>query len=194
VSLVEEWRRQAARAVGVSLIAPVALLVAAFVVAAGGGGLGGLGSLGQISSGPTLPDTGLASSAGRASLEDARLATAGLTAAADAAPGGTDVDPAGGSTPAAEGGPPGSAGGPGGPGGGVPPTIGTPRTQSPVPGGPPTTPSPPAPPTSAPPPPSAPPDPVGDLIEGTRGLGESLPAPLGPTTGDLLDSLLGPGR
>ena len=53
------WSRQVARAAGASLIAPLVLLLAAGVVASGGG-LGGLGSLGQIASGPSLPETGLA--------------------------------------------------------------------------------------------------------------------------------------
>lgn len=176
---------------GVSLIAPVALLLAAVVVAAGGGGLGGLGSLGQISSGPTLPDTGLESTP-RASLAEIQLPTAGLTGAAAGGTGGPGPGPTGGSAPGGGGGAPGPAGGPGGPSEGGAPVIGTPRAQSPAPRRPPTTPPPPAPPPQ--PPAAAPPDPVGDAIETTRGLGESLPAPLGPTTGDILDSLLGPGR
>ena len=177
---------------GVSLIAPVALLLAAVVVAAGGGGLGGLGSLGQISSGPTLPDTGLESTP-RASLAEIQLPTAGLTGAAAGGTGGPG--PTGGSAPGGGGGAPGPAGGPGGPRDGTPPIIGTPRTQSPAPRRPPTTPPSPAPPAPVPQSPAAaPPDPVGDVIETTRGLGESLPAPLGPTTGDIIDSLLGPGR
>ena len=168
---------------GVSLIAPVALLVAAVVVAAGGGGLGGLGSLGQISSGPTLPDSGPVASP-RASLEEAELATAGLTPATVAAPGG----PGAGTTPAPGDGTqdPGKV-----PAGAITPVTGTP-------GSPPAAGQPPAvgvPPTSTPRPPVAPPaDPVGEVIDTTRGLGDALPAPVGPTTGDIVDSLLGPGR
>ena len=65
------WSRQVARAAGASLIAPLVLLLAAGVVASGGG-LGGLDSLGQIASGPSLPDTGLAT-ASSSSLEGAEI-------------------------------------------------------------------------------------------------------------------------
>ena len=56
MGLAADWGRQTARAAGVSLIAPVALLGAAAVIALGGGVLGGLGSLTQIASGPSLPE------------------------------------------------------------------------------------------------------------------------------------------
>jgi len=71
MELVRTWRRQVARAAGASLIAPLALLLAAGAVASGGG-LGGLGSLGQVASGPSLPDTGLAGGRSR-SLEGAEI-------------------------------------------------------------------------------------------------------------------------
>ena len=170
---------------GASLIAPVALLLAAVVVATGGGGLGGLGSLGQISAGPTLPDIGPVSTP-RASLEEAELATAGLAPAATVAPGVAGGGPGGASTPVTGGGPEGPGGGPGG---AITPVFGPPGSPPPATGQPPGA----VPPASAPQPPAAPPaDPVGDVIDTTRGLGESLPAPLGPTTGDIADSLLGP--
>ena len=65
------WSRQVARAAGASLIAPLVLLVAAGIVASGGG-LGGLESLGQIASGPSLPDTGLPN-ASSSSIERAEI-------------------------------------------------------------------------------------------------------------------------
>ena len=71
MGLVRTWSRQVVRAAGASLIAPLVLLLAAGVVASGGG-LGGLGSLGQIASGPSLPDTGL-STASRSSIESAEI-------------------------------------------------------------------------------------------------------------------------
>ncbi len=48
------------RATGISLIAPVVLLVSATLVAASGGGFGGVESLGQIAAGPPLPEIGVA--------------------------------------------------------------------------------------------------------------------------------------
>jgi len=60
MGLVRDWRRQAARATGISLIAPVVLLVSATFVAASGGGFGGIESLGQVAAGPPLPETGVA--------------------------------------------------------------------------------------------------------------------------------------
>ena len=53
--MVREWRRQAARATGISLLAPLVLLVAAALVASSGG----LGALGQAADGPQLPDLGV---------------------------------------------------------------------------------------------------------------------------------------
>lgn len=59
MDLVRDWRKQAARAAGATALAPVVLLVAAVLLAAGGG-LGGLGSLGQITAGPSVPPAELA--------------------------------------------------------------------------------------------------------------------------------------
>lgn len=70
------WSRQVARAAGASLIAPLVLLLAAGVVASGGG-LGGLGSLGQIASGPSLPDTG-PTTASSSSIESPEIVGAGV--------------------------------------------------------------------------------------------------------------------
>jgi hypothetical protein len=191
MALVRDWRRQAARAAGATLIFPVALLAMAALLAAGGG-LGGLGSLGQITSGPQLPATEVAAPAARGGTVE----SAGIVAA-DPAPAplaartrSAGVGGAGGATPG--GGSTGSA--PGSrtptssptPGNGVTPTA-------PVRGGTPTTP---APATggnggdSTGVTPQAP-GPVQQIIDDTRGIGESLPAPLGPTTGRILDSLLG---
>ncbi len=173
---------------GVSLIAPVALLVAAVVVAAGGGGLGGLGSLGQISSGPTLPDLGPVANT-RASLQEAERATAGLAPATLAAPGAVDTGPAGGFAPS----PGGRTQDPGrAPAGTITPGTGTPGSAPPATGRPPAVG---VPPTSTPRPPAAPPaDPVDEVIDTTRGLGDALPAPLKPPAGEIIDPLLGPKR
>lgn len=187
MDLVSHWRRQAARATGITLIAPVALLLAAAIVASGGG-LGGLGSLGQIAGGPELPSTGL-SPGPAGSVADAEIVSAGL--ATGTAPGTTAAGTAGtvdGGAAPVTGDSPGS-----GPGVDLVPGAGTPRPPiRPPAGGQ-------APPAAAPPavPPAAPPaspapDPVADVVDTTRGLGESLPAPLGPTTGEILDSLPGP--
>lgn len=81
MGLVRTWSRQVARAAGASLIAPLALLLAAGVVASGGG-LGGLGSLGQITSGPSLPETGLTTPSS-ASIERAEIVGAVAPAASE---------------------------------------------------------------------------------------------------------------
>lgn len=59
MEFVRDWRRQAARAVGATALAPAVLLIAAVLLAAGGG-LGGLGSLGQVAAGPSVPPAELA--------------------------------------------------------------------------------------------------------------------------------------
>ena len=191
MGLAGDWGRQTARAAGVSLIAPVALLGAAAVIALGGGVLGGLGSLTQIASGPSLPEADVgalprSTALGRAQVVSLDLGPAGAVAGA---PGPITA----GSAPSA--GPGGGAGpggddvavSPGGPqrgssGGGQPPGGG-----APVPGGP--APAAPAVPTPATPGPGSP---VGDVVDTTRDLGESLPGPVGPTVDDTLDSVLGP--
>lgn len=178
MELVRDWGRQTARATGAALIAPV-LLLAATIVAAGGG-LGGLGSLGEITGGPSVPETGLAQ-APQASLADAEIVAADLSGAAATAPfaaGPGDVF-----APTV----PGASPGPG-PVGRVDDPRSSPGPSPPAaePGGPPPS----APVTPIVPP--AAPAPVDDLIDETREIGESLPGPLGPTTGDILDSLLGP--
>ncbi len=172
---------------GVSLIGPVALLVAAVVLVAGGSGLGGLGSLGQISSGPTLPDAGLALSR-EAALDEAELATAGLAPATGGAPTRPDAGPTQGFEPA---GAEGSQTPAGGPRGTLTPAPGPPRSQPRVTGQPPAAPVPPTPAPQPPAPSGA--DPIEDVAETTRGL-EPLPDALGPTVDDIVDSLLNPGR
>ncbi len=186
--MVREWTQQAARATGVSLLAPIVLLVSAAVLASGGG-LGGLGALGQAAAGPGLPDLGVQAteaSAGAESLADADIVGADTSEPpAAATPTGTA-----GSGPLASG--PGGAGNEGTPGSGsdpvnvspLPPAAAPPQQAAPTP----QTPSAPAPGGGG----AAPADPVGDVIENTRGTVESLPGPLGPTTGDILDLLLPP--
>jgi hypothetical protein len=184
VSFVQEWRLQVTRALGVSIIAPVMLLAAAAVVAAGG--LSGVGSIGQIASGPELPQTAVG---GPSESDLARGEIVGAdVAAAEALAGATGSAPAGGA--AAGGGV--QPVGPTTPGGPVAPAV--PET------GVAPTPSEPAPPGggstgggngggAAPGQPSGPLDPV---VETGREIAGSVPGPLGPVTNDLLDTLLGP--
>lgn len=191
MELVSEWTRQTARAMAASLIAPLALLLASTLVAAGGGGLGGLGSLGEIASGPTVPDSGLGS-VERRPLADSGLVNAGLgnrghTTTASVTPGALT-----------------GTGGSGGSDAGVTPE--TPRTPD-TPLGPRLEPLPPqgpaaqvpvSPPAQVPAPaPPAPParDPIGDIVRGVvQGVMEVVPAPLKPPADGILDSLLGPPR
>jgi hypothetical protein len=181
VDLVRQLRR---RAVGASLLVPLVLLLAAAAVATSGGGLGGLGSLGQLSSGPALPDTGLAlatpENSGSAEIVGAEIGES-------PAPAATDLPGADGSALAAAG----TGGLPGAfeptEGGGPVPTPRTPDDvvtppRSGAPSEEPAVPAPPAPGS----------DPVGEVIDETRQIGESLPGPLGPVTRGILDLLLGP--
>ena len=181
--MVRDWTRQAARGAGASLLAPVVLLVGAAAIASGGG-LGGLGALGQAAAGPALPDLG-APSATAQTLADAEIVGAD-----------TSEPPAATGSPGA--GAPGSlASGPGGAGSGRPGSGTDPVDVSPLP--PSTTPGATSPDPRSPAPPAnggnpqGPGAPSGDIIEDTRGIAESLPGPLGPTTGDILDLLLPPG-
>jgi hypothetical protein len=178
---VRTWSRQVARAAGASLIAPLVLLLAAGVVASGGG-LGGLDSLGQIASGPSLPDTGLASQT-RSSLAGAEIVGADVAAPSQAARSVPSREQLASATPPTSA--PRVARS-------VAPradTVAGTRPDSPDAGAPPLTDGregalapegDPAPPAS---------DPVGDLEETTRGLGDSLSEPLGPVTNQLLDLL-----
>lgn len=189
VGLVRTWTRQVARAAGASLIAPLVLMLAAAVVASAGG-LGGIGSLGQVTSGPPLPDTGL-DTASRSSLEGVEIvgaeapesvetpppappsgALASASTASGAVPAATRAQPA--AAPATETVPPPTK----------PPTTTTPsltdsRGFSPD-----------TPPGGSRRPPGG--NPIARLEEVTRGLGDALPAPLGPITNNLIDLLLGP--
>ena len=172
MGLVRTWSRQVARAAGASLIAPLVLLLAAGVVASGGG-LGGLGSLGQIASGPSLPDTGV-TTASSPSVESAEIAAAAAAPAARGAP--RSAPPAGelaSATPAARAAP--SA---------VPAVRAELRSRAER--------------VTEPTPPTQqgvligdrvpdPADRVGGLGETTQGLGESLVEPLRPVTNQLLD-------
>ncbi len=183
MGFVSIWTRQVARAAATSLIAPLALLLAAGVVASGGG-LGGIGSLGQIASGPAIPDLGLDSSPA-SSLEGAEIVGAGVSEpgvpTSPAPPTGSlaSAAPTSAASPTDGGAPPGGRRAP------QPPAA---------------TIRPPAPPgedgvraPSAPSPPAAP-NPGDDLLEATRGIGDLMPGPLGPITGDILNLLLGPPR
>lgn len=174
--MVREWTRQAARATGVSLLAPLVLLLAAAAVASGGG----LGALDQVAGGPALPDLGTPAPAPE-TLADAEIVGADTSEP----PASSGAAAAGGTGPLASA--PGGAGG-ATPGGNDPVNVSPlppleapdtpngaaqqPVTPAPSPGG------------------GAPAAPVDDVIENTRGIGESLPGPLGPTTGDILDLLL----
>jgi hypothetical protein len=187
VALVRDWRRQAARAAGASLIFPAALLAVAVLVAAGGG-LGGLGSLGQVASGPQLPATDAPAPSRAGAVESAGIVAVDpslRTGAGSAATPGTGA----GNSPSAGGSPRST------PGSGAP-------TATPAPGGS----APVAPVRGGTPPAPSPgntgggndtgtvpraPDPVQQIIDDTRGVGKSLPAPLGPTTGPILDPPLG---
>lgn len=189
MALVRDWRRQTARAAAASLIFPVALFAVAALVAAGGG-LGGLGSLGQLTSGPQLPATNAPAPSRSSSVETAGIVavdpslSTGTSGGRDAATRG-----GGGGTSPADGGSPNTT-----PGGRAPtPTPapgGGPAPVAPVRGGTPTAPSPG---TGGGNPGVVPkaPSPVQQIIDDDRGVGESLPGPLGPTTGPSFDSLLG---
>jgi hypothetical protein len=179
--MVKEWTRQTVRAMGVSVLAPLVLLLAAAGVASGGG-LGGLGALGQVAGGPALPDLGTPAPAA-ATLADADIVgadTSEPTAASGTAAPGT------GTLPSAPGG-----GGGGTPGGATDPVNVSPLPPVRTPGTPGSAPQAPAAPSPGTGTPVAP-GPVDDVTENTRELGESLPGPLGPTTGDILDLLLPP--
>ena len=166
-----------------SLLAPLVLLVAAAVVASGGG-LGGLGALGQVAGGPALPDLARADPPPRTDLCRRRHRGRGHLRAdrpparrrARARPGPLASGP---QAAAAE--------------------VAAPR---PAPDPVDVSPLPPAGSARSPRPPRRRrprrprrassrrrPIPVDDVIENTRGVGESLPGPLGPTTGDILDLL-----
>jgi hypothetical protein len=176
-------------ATGASLLAPVVLLLTAAAVAASGGGLGGLGSLGQLTSGPELPDIGLASS----SFEDS--GSAEIVGAQVGEPAGTAATSLPGSGGELLAGGPGVAGlprvpqSPGDGTGQAPPTTAPTPVTTPngeiTPGN-----DGDAPTTTTP----APADPVGQVIDETRDLGEALPGPLGPVTTGILDLLLGPRK
>lgn len=191
MGLVRTWTGQLARAAGASLIAPLVLLLASGVVASGGG-LASFGSLREIASGPSMPDIGLAAPPGSA-LEDAEIVGADLSPPREvsrpAAPASDALASAGPvrapvQTPD---------------GGTVTPPDATEREPSgesfelneppTIPGGGVTAPT-------APPPPAAPevPAPVEDLLEVTRGLGDTLREPLEPLTNGILDLLRGPPR
>jgi hypothetical protein len=177
VTFAQTWFRQALGATGASLLVPVAVLLAAGVLAAGGG-LGSLSEFGQITSGPTLPEPDLAT--GGSAIEDADIVGADLSS------------PAGGVASA----PPGAATGtpgelPVGPGG-VP--LPSPLTE--VPSGPGAEPGPPGGPVTAPgqPPalgtPGGPAQgPTGTTVEGVKPL---VPEPVQPVAEDILNLLLGP--
>jgi len=182
VKLIGTWRRQAARAAGASLIAPLALLLAAAVVASGGG-LGGIGSLSQVASGPALPDIGL-ESAPAVALEDGEIVEPEVAEPGVPPPAAPSTGPPASAAPTSSA-PPASGGTllPGriGPRPRDGETFQPPATLGGEDGA--TVPSAPA-----------APEPVDDLLEVTRGVGNSMPGPLGPLTNDVLNLLLGPPR
>ena len=184
--MVRTWTSQVLRAAGASLLAPLVLLLAAGALASGGG-MGGFGSLGEISSGPSLPDTGLSAAPG-AALDDAQIVGADLPPPADVA-----VPPAS---------PRGAIASATRPGGG--PAVADGRSRGPGrqelsgrtlgPQGPASRPDNAAPPTIPNAPPPGAPGPVEDLGEVTRGLGEAMRVPLEPLTNAILELLRGPPR
>lgn len=178
-----------------------ALLLTAAVLLATGTGLGGIGALGQVTGGPSLPPA-----EAPAAREQARASRASDVALAPTPAAGSTTTTAGGRA----GGTPGSsAGTPAGRGNRVrvpgSPVTGTPRTQG-TPSPSPTTPgaTPPAgSPTAGngtqgttapttphvPVVPTTPANPVQQVVDGTKGLGEALPSPLGPTVNRVSDGL-----
>ena len=176
------WWRQVARAAGASLIAPLVLLLAAGVVASGGG-LGGLDSLGQIASGPSLPETGLETESS-SSIEGAEIVGAEPAgAAAGSTPGAGQAELASASPPtrapaadatapqaetdvSSQGQAPATGSPPTGTGDGT--LVGKPdETRPPIA-----------------------PDRVDDLQETTQGLGQTLTEPLRPVSNGLVDLLV----
>jgi hypothetical protein len=172
-------------------MASLVLLVASGAVASGGG-LGSVGSLREIASGPSLPDIGLAGTPGSA-LQNAEIVGTEVAPPADvsrppvsaraelasAAPPGA-VRAASGSTvttpqaPARKrSGEPFRLKGPTTTGGTQAPTQTAPPPRTPAPGA---------------------PAPVDDIIDGARGLGDTLGEPLRPITDAILKLLRGPPR
>jgi hypothetical protein len=181
VSLTQVWLRQSFGAAGASLLAPLAVLVAAGVLVAGGG-LGGLSGLGQITSGPSLPGSDvLAGSSGieQADIVGAEITTPTTIAGAPSVTGLTGAPGTGAFTgaPGADQVPspllqvPSSPGGGGG--GGTAPTPSPVQLPSGAPG----------------------PGSVEQVVGQTRGgLQTTLPEPLKLVTEDILNRLLGPPR
>ncbi|HEV2723544.1 MAG TPA: hypothetical protein VGV10_02840 [Thermoleophilaceae bacterium] len=184
MGLVRTWTGQVARAAGASLLAPLVLLLAAGALASVGG-LGGLGSLDEISSGPTLPETGLSAAPGRA-LADAQIGRGSAAPAADVAT--PPASPIGATASAAAPAPGRAADGPRprdsdrqgltrnrlAPA--RPPSRGTGVITTPAPST----------------PPRAAPGPLQDLGEVTRELGEAIGAPLDPLTDAIVGLLRRP--
>jgi hypothetical protein len=176
VTLAQTWLRRAIEATGASLLAPVAILLAAGVLAAGGG-FGGLSELGQIASGPELPGPDLTQ--GGSAIEEADIVGADVStppavaATQPGVPAGAPGSPA--AEPEVGGVPSPLIDVPSGPGGGGAPPAGTetPPVQSPGAGA-----------------PAAPiPEQVQAPAEGVRPL---VPEPVQPVTEELLNLLLGP--
>jgi hypothetical protein len=199
VELVRDWRRQALRAAGATALVPALLLTAAVLLATGTG-LGGIGSLGQVTGGPSLP-----AADAPAPREQARASRASDVALApSAAAARTTSSSAGGASGSVRRGAAGTA--PTGTGN----RVGVPRTPvtgTPVDRGTPTVT--PTTPTSTPPAtapstptqtegttlpgtpqvqvPSTPANPVQQVVDGTKGLTQALPAPLGPTVNRIVE-------
>ena len=184
--MVRTWTSQVARAAGASLLAPLVLLLVAGAVASGGG-MGGFGSLGEISSGPSLPDTGLTATPGEA-LADAQIVGADLTPPPDVgAPAASASGAIASATPPGAG--PAASGRTAKPGGQelsgqtLGPQVPSNPGSGPVP-----------PPTIPAEPPASAPGSAQGLEEVTRGLGDAMRAPLEPLTNAILELLRGPPR
>jgi hypothetical protein len=205
VELVRDWRRQAFRAAGATALVPALLLTAAVLLATGTG-LGGIRSLGQVAGGPSLP-----AAEAPAARDQARAARASDVALAPATATGssaakTTVSGPGSTARSAGGAAPGSAG----------KRVGVPR--APVTGAPGDRRAPtvtPTSPTATPPAvrptrpgsgtgtgtegttvPSGPQvqvpipgNPVQQVVDGTKGIGQGLPSPLGPTVNRIIENL-----
>jgi len=176
MTFAQTWLRQALGAAGASLLAPLAILLAAGILAAGGG-LGGLSELGQISSGPTLPASDL---------------DAGVPSIADADIVGADLDAAGGGGQPGGGGADGFTGALGRTGPLPSPLADVPATPVGGGGGGGVNEAPPAPTLESPA--TAPGGPAGEIVETTRGLQMVVPEPIRPVTDDLINLLLGPAQ
>jgi hypothetical protein len=202
VELVRDWRRQALRAAGATALVPALLLTAAVLLATGTG-FGGIGSLGQVTGGPSLPaadapaprEQARASRASEVALAPATAPAARTTAASTGGGARSTTRGAAGTAPSGTGNRVGVPRSPvtGNPVGRRTPTV-TPTTPATTPpAGTPTSPTqnegatlPSAPQVQVP---TTPANPIQQVIDGTKGLTQALPAPLGQTVDRIVDTL-----